>query len=89
MALAGADDIYGSGYADVLDGFDGDDIILATAGTDLIFGETYSHLEVGDRGADEIDGGEGRDAAAYATSTAGVTVSLASGVGSGGDAAGD
>ena len=37
--LAGDDDVYGSDYADVLDGFGGDDFILAYAGNDIIYGE--------------------------------------------------
>lgn len=87
--LAGADEVYGSAYADVLDGFGGDDVILAFAGNDIVYGEAGDDLLDGGAGADEIDGGEGRDAASYAFSVAGVTVSLASGVGWGGDAAGD
>ena len=43
---------------------------------------------IGGSGADRLDGGAGIDTATYAASAAGVTVSLASGTGSGGDAAG-
>jgi len=41
------------------------------------------------RGDDSLDGGAGNDLASYAGSTAGVTVELAAGTGSGGDAEGD
>ena len=43
----------------------------------------------GGAGADQLDGGAGIDTASYYTSAAGVTVDLAAGTGSGGDAAGD
>jgi len=43
----------------------------------------------GGAGADLLDGGGGSDSASYAASSAGVTVSLVTGGGSGGDAAGD
>jgi len=43
----------------------------------------------GGAGADHLDGGGGNDWARYDDSGAGVTVSLAAGTGSGGDAAGD
>jgi len=44
---------------------------------------------VGGGGADALIGGGGTDTADYSASTSGVTVNLATGVGSGGDAAGD
>jgi hypothetical protein len=43
----------------------------------------------GGPGADLLDGGGGTDTADYASSSAGVTVNLLSGTGSGGDAQGD
>src|SRR5262249_11205872 len=43
----------------------------------------------GDAGADEVNGGDGFDTASYQTAYAGVTVDLAAGTGSAGDAAGD
>lgn len=72
--------IVGTAGNDVLTGTDGNDIIIALAGNDRI---------VGSEGADEIDGGAGIDTVDYRTSTAGVTVDLAAGTGSGGDAQGD
>ena len=70
-------------------GSDFDDTLVGNAGGNLLLGEAGDDLLDGGAGADGIDGGEGSDAAVYVTSTAGVTVSLASGLGSGGDAAGD
>jgi Ca2+-binding RTX toxin-like protein len=43
----------------------------------------------GRTGADTLDGGSGTDILTYSSSSAGVTVNLAIGSGSGGDAAGD
>ncbi|HEY7807699.1 MAG TPA: calcium-binding protein, partial [Croceibacterium sp.] len=67
-----------------------------TAGDDTIVGTAYADRFLSSAGADHIDGG-GLDHAiggpvdimSYASSLAGVTVSLETGVGSGGDAAGD
>ena len=67
-------------YADTIFGYGGNDHILGLGGNDLI---------VGGAGADDIFGGSGADTASYLNSGAGVTVSLASGTGSGGDAQGD
>jgi len=44
---------------------------------------------IGGAGADSLDGGAGTDTAVYSDSTAGVTVNLATGTGTGGDAEGD
>ncbi|MEJ2035477.1 MAG: calcium-binding protein, partial [Maritimibacter sp.] len=64
----------------VLDGGIGDDIIHGNGGNDTL---------IGGAGADVLDGGAGHDTASYQSSAAGVTVDLATGTGSGGDAAGD
>ena len=66
--------------ADTIFGYGGNDHILGLGGNDLIVGGT---------GADDIFGGLGADTASYIDSGAGVTVSLVSGTGSGGDAQGD
>src|SRR5688572_11699471 len=58
----------------------GNDIIFAWGGNDVIYGGT---------GADWIDGGAGTDKASYADSGAGVTVSLWTHEGFGGEAEGD
>ena len=44
---------------------------------------------IGGRDADDLDGGTGVDTASYAGSIGGITINLAAGTGSGGDAAGD
>ena len=55
----------------------------------VVTGNSGNNVLAGLAGADTLDGGLGTDTATYATSTAGVNVSLATGHGSGGDAQGD
>ena len=69
----------------------GSSTINAT-GNDLdntLLGNSKANVIVGGAGADWLDGGGGTDTANYATSASGVSVSLALGTGSGGDAQGD
>ena len=98
VALDGADYVYGGGGndgifggngADVLYGGDGDDAIRGGAGNDILIGEAGNDAFAGDAGADSFVGGAGIDLADYRESAAGVTVSLALGIGTGGDATGD
>jgi Ca2+-binding RTX toxin-like protein len=70
----------GTAGNDVLPGSSEEDTISGLAGADTISG-------LG--GNDTIDGGTGMDTGSYSASPAGVTVSLATGLGSGGDAQGD
>src|SRR5215467_16337087 len=65
---------------DVLHGFGGNDMLFGGSGDDLLDGGP---------GADTMLGGAGSDTADYSSSAAGVTVNLAAGLGSGGDAQGD
>ena len=55
----------------------------------VIVGNTGNNVLAGLGGADTLDGGGGTDTATYAASAAGVNVSLATGLGTGGDAEGD
>ncbi|MEQ1862477.1 MAG: calcium-binding protein, partial [Chthoniobacteraceae bacterium] len=82
----------------LLSGIDGDDILRGFAGNDLLDGGAGADtLEGGDDadflgggpGADVIDGGAGIDSVAYTSSKTPVTVSLRTGLGTGGDAQGD
>ena len=70
---AGADTLTGAGAAGSVE-------INAGGGDDVIAGGAF---------ADTLRGGEGNDTVDYSQSSAGVTVNLATGVGSGGSAAGD
>jgi Ca2+-binding RTX toxin-like protein len=75
-----ADQLTGNASANTLTGAEGDDILVGGNGDDSF---------IGGPGADVVDGGSGVDLASYATATAGVSVNLATGVGTGGEAAGD
>ena len=55
----------------------------------VLIGNSGNNVLIGGAGADTLDGGGGTDTASYASSLAGVTVSLMTGSGSGGDAQGD
>jgi Ca2+-binding RTX toxin-like protein len=55
----------------------------------VITGNAGNNVLAGLGGADTLDGGTGTDTATYAASPAGVSVSLATGLDSGGDAQGD
>ena len=65
---------------------------INATGNDLdngIVGNSGCNVLVGGAGADTLDGGANWDTASYMTSPSGVTVSLMTGTGSGGDAQGD
>ena len=62
---------------------------LPTPEADTINGSGGNDVIAGGAGADTLDGAAGWDTASYATSSSGVTVSLMTGTGSGGDAQGD
>lgn len=72
--------LVGSIYADRLAGDAAINTLIGGAGDDVLAGRG---------GGDTIDGGDGFDIADYADSAGAVTVDLASGTGSSGDAAGD
>ena len=76
----GGDDHLGG--ASLLDGGDGNDV-LSTHG--IMVGGAGDDLLVGRQGADQYDGGAGIDIADFAAATAGVTVSLVTGLASDGD----
>ena len=55
----------------------------------VLIGNSGNNVLIGGAGADTLDGGGGTDTASYITSASGVDVSLATGLGTGGDAQGD
>ncbi|WP_123346278.1 calcium-binding protein [Pseudomonas brassicacearum] len=77
---SGADTLVGTTSADQLYGLEGNDSLSGGDGNDWLEGGA---------GADILNGGTSIDTASYANSTAGVTVSLITGTGLGGDAQGD
>ncbi|MBW8725880.1 MAG: M10 family metallopeptidase C-terminal domain-containing protein [Inquilinus limosus] len=72
-----------------LSGSQGDDALTGNAGANSLAGNGGNDVLRGGAGADRLDGGAGVDTASYFTGSAGVTVDLAAGTGSGGDAQGD
>ena len=79
IAGGGADSVSGGGGSDILLGGDGADALAGGSGDDVLRGDQTTGA------ADRLDGGDGADVADYGTSTAGVSVSLASGTGPSGD----
>ncbi|MGO1078164.1 hypothetical protein [Inquilinus sp. CA228] len=72
--------VSGSAFADKLTG---------DAGANELWGQDGDDILVGGAGADALKGGNGIDTVSYVASAAGVTVNLATGAVSGGDAQGD
>lgn len=85
--------VYGSNSSETINAADGvsefADTIYGYGGNDTIYGLGGNDFIIGGLGADTINGGSGIDAAFYSDSATGVTVSLATGKGSGGTAQGD
>ncbi len=65
------------------------DILSGGAGDDMLFGGSGDDTLEGGVGADLLNGGPGSDTASYADSAQGVTINLATGAASGGEAEGD
>jgi Ca2+-binding RTX toxin-like protein len=87
--LGGNDRLLGGLGTDTLNGGDGDDILLGEDDADILNGGAGDDHLYGGLGADALDGGDGFDYARYDYATSGVTLDLAAGTGSGGEAAGD
>jgi Ca2+-binding RTX toxin-like protein len=85
----GADQLQGGDGADLLDGGADNDRLEGGIGNDTLTAGSGNDLLIGGAGADHLLGGDGVDTFSYETATAGVTVNLATGAGSAGDAAGD
>ncbi len=82
-------DIYAGDGDDTVNSGAGDDVIYGGAGVDSIDAGAGNDLLVGGADADSLEGGAGNDTASYTGSLTDVSASLATGLGSGGDAAGD
>ena len=86
---AGAQTLNGNRGNNTLNGMDGADRLFGLAGNDTLNGGLGNDLLVGGAGIDIINGGDGIDSAYYYSSAAAVVVNLATGIVSGGEAAGD
>jgi serralysin len=86
---AGTDKLEGNGGDDTIQGGAGADLLYGDAGNDRLEGGDDADILFGGAGADRLDGGLGDDWVRYVEAAAGVTMSLAAGTGTVGDAAGD
>jgi Ca2+-binding RTX toxin-like protein len=87
--LFNVENVVGSSFADNLTGDTRDNSLSGVAGNDILNGASGDDTLFGGAGADVLNGGTGLDAASYEFSASAVTVSLTTGTGIGGDAAGD
>jgi Ca2+-binding RTX toxin-like protein len=87
--LSTIENLEGTLFDDILGGDIGDNLLVGLAGNDRISGDDGNDRIIGGKGADTLDGGTGIDWAEYSGSSAGVTVNLLTGIGTGGDAEGD
>ena len=81
--------INGNGLANVIAGTAQSDTIFGGAGNDTLYGGAGNDVIGGGAGSDIMDGGTGFNYLYYGDSSAGVTINLFAGTGSGGDAQGD
>ncbi len=86
---SGKHHVDGLGGDDTITGNTDDDTLIGGAGDDILDGAEGNDDLTGGAGADTLTGGTGSDTARYFSSPAGVSVSLVTGLGSGGDAEGD
>ena len=74
---------------DTINGLGGSDLLDGGKGIDKLFGDAGNDMLIGGEGADQLDGGLGVDIASYVNSRSVISLSLLTGIGTGGDAAGD
>ena len=84
----GADNIAGTGGDDIMIGGLGNDTLAGGIGNDVGRGGAGADLFMGGAGADKLDGGRGVDTIDYSSSAA-VSVNLATNLNTGGDSLGD
>ncbi len=89
MGTSASETLKGSAVADVIHGLAGNDKLYGYEGNDKLYGGEGNDTLYSGSGADLIDGGAGSDVADYSHSPAGVSLNLATGAVSGGDADGD
>ncbi|MGK9171289.1 hypothetical protein KXR53_33670 [Inquilinus limosus] len=89
VLVNGFENVVGSAHADDITGDAGANILVGLEDADRLDGSGGDDTLIGGIGADELIGGRGSDTASYALATAGVAVSLSTGTGTQGEAAGD
>jgi len=87
--LFGTDKLVGTDDDDLLIALGAKTTLIGGLGNDVLLGGLNNDILIGGKGADFLSGGLGTDTVDYSGSDAGVTVSLTTGKGSGGDAEGD
>jgi Ca2+-binding RTX toxin-like protein len=87
--LNGNDTLNGGDGDDILNGGLGDDVLNGSIGEDTLVGGAGDDTLQSGEGADVVNGGSGTDTASYAASIVGVSVSLLTRTGAGGEAEGD
>jgi Ca2+-binding RTX toxin-like protein len=87
--LIGIENLIGSAHDDSLIGNAGNNVLNGGLDNDRLVGGDGNDVLTGGADEDSLNGGAGIDVASYLGSTAGVSVNLATGAASGGDAAGD
>ncbi len=85
----GNDFLFAVNGNDLVQGGDGNDTLYGGFGADTLHGDAGNDIVFGGVGADAMFGGTGIDTLNYSDDPAGVSVNLATGIGSGGTAAGD
>ena len=88
IGTSAANHFWGQGGGDYFNGRGGNDILDGGNDGDILYGEAGNDTIIGGAGQDYLDGGAGIDTVVYTASSAGVTVDLANGTASGGDADG-
>jgi Ca2+-binding RTX toxin-like protein len=88
IGTSAANHFWGRGGGDYFNGGGGNDILDGGNDGDILYGEAGNDTIIGGAGQDYLDGGAGIDTVVYTGSSAGVTVDLAKGAASGGDADG-
>jgi Ca2+-binding RTX toxin-like protein len=86
---SGNDEIHGAAGNDSLTAGAGDDTLSGGSGHNYLWGNAGNDTFLGGSGTDVFAGGSGIDTVRYEQSHSGVTINLATGTASGGDATGD
>ncbi len=86
---SGNDQLYDYGADSLLFGGEGYDVLIGNGGDDTLFGGDGNDFLFGGAGADSVNGGDGTDYLSFAGASGAMSIDLAAGTGSGGDADGD